>query len=158
MGWCALLLCTAAVLHYSSHPQPSEWIASLFLALNGLAQRFVKSAADFHLWFCPLLVFRDRTSAQLNWRDNQTATSNGLAFYHAKVPLIKCVGTQTRWRAVAPTCMSFNISAMASEDERLRFRHGVYIITRQQLQSYFDGQIVCILQRGSLKVSKCMKH
>lgn len=39
MGWRRMLQCNTAVLHYSSHPEPIQWIASFF-ALNGCKQRF----------------------------------------------------------------------------------------------------------------------
>lgn len=86
MGLCALVQCTTAVLHYSSHPEPSEWIAYFFPPMNGFKQRFVERMDDFHLWFSVSFVDvyrQDLHSAQS--RDNQTATSNRLLVTMPKV-------------------------------------------------------------------------
>lgn len=100
MGWHRVLECTTAVLHYSSHPEPIQWISSFF-DLNGCKQRFGEGGWFHLLWFlCPLLMFTGRTSTQLNWgiikQTHQTACLQSQS--SQRKTLIKCVDSQTRWR------------------------------------------------------------
>lgn len=126
MGWRRVLQCTTAVLHYSSHPEPIQWIASFFFFYLEWLQAKVWGRVDgFHLlWFlCPLLMFTGRTSTQLNWGIIKQTHQTGCLLQcqsSRRKTLIKCVGSQTRWREATQACMCFNIwQEFCLGDERL---------------------------------------
>lgn len=136
MGWRRVLQCTTAVLHYSSHPEPIRWIASLFFCLEWLLAMVWGRVDDFHLlWFlCPLLMFTGRTSTQLNWgiikQTHQTGCLLQCQSSQTKT-LIKCVGSQTRWREATQACMYFIIwQEFCRGDERLALAPTSFIFSK----------------------------
>lgn len=87
------------------------------------------------LWFrCPLLMFTSRTSIQLNWEIiKQTHQTGCLLQWQSsrRKTLIKCVGSQTRWREATQACMCFNIwQEFSLGDERLGLAPTLFIFSK----------------------------
>ena len=100
-------------------------VNSFIFCLEWLQAKVWGRVDDFHLlWFlCPLLMFTGRTSTQLNWEIiKQTHQKDCLLQCQSsqRKTLIKCVGSQTRWREVTQACMCSNIwQEYSLADERL---------------------------------------
>lgn len=133
-----MLQCTTAVLHYSSHPEPIQWIASFF-CLEWLQVKVWGRVDGFHLlWFlCPLLMFTGRTSTQLYWGIIKQTHQKGCLLQcqsSQRKTLIKCVGSQTRWREATQACMCFNIwQEFSLADERLGLAPTSFIFSKTAL-------------------------
>lgn len=151
MQWRRVFQCSSAVLHYSSHPEPIQWIVSLF-PLNGCKRRFGEGwMSSTLLWFrCPLLMFTSRTSTQLNWEIIKQTHQTGCLLQcqsSRRKTLIKCVGSQTRWREATRACMCFNIwQHFSTGDERLGLAPTSFIFSKSAViaKSCFDGQTECV--------------
>lgn len=65
MGWSTVFQRTTAVLHYSSPPEPIQWIA-FPPALNGCKQK-VRGVVDEFYFLVISMSFVDVYSTQLNW-------------------------------------------------------------------------------------------
>lgn len=115
MGWRGVLRCTAALLHYSSHPETIRWIApfffpSSFYTFGARKQRFVEGWMISTCDLCPFLMFTGRTRTQLNWgKIKQTHQTSRLLQCQSsrRKTLIKHVGSQTRWREETQVCSCF---------------------------------------------------
>lgn len=139
MGWRGVLQCTTAVLHYSSYPEPIQWIASIFFFLfylQWLQAKVCWRVDDFHLWFlCPFLMFTGRTCTQLNWGIiKQTHQTSHLLQSQSscRETLIKYVGSQTRWREATQACMCFYTwQEFRLGDERLGLAPTSFIFSKE---------------------------
>lgn len=159
MGWRRVLQCTTApLLHYSSHTEPIQWKASVFFffsfTLNVCKERsgegwMISTCCDF----CVLLsMFTGRTSTQLNWGIIKQTHQTGLLVTMPKFPrrktLIRCVGSQTRWREVSRAHMCFDIwrDILSRRWKVLGLAPTPFIFseTAATARSIFDGQTECV--------------
>lgn len=150
MGGCRVLQRTTAVLHYSSHPEPIQF--SFLFYPEWLQAKVWRRVDDFHLsWFlCPLLMFTGRTSTQLNWGIIKQTHQTGCLLQcqsSRRKTLIKCAGSQTRWREATQACMCFDIwQEFCLGDERLELAPTSFIFSKTaviELQLWWPNWNAC---------------
>lgn len=102
--------CSAYIIHHIR----SQFNSFLFSSFQWLKAKDWEPVDDFHLlWFiCPLFMFTCRTSTQVDWEIIKQTHRGGCLLQCQRSQtktLIKCVGSQTRWRGATQACMYFNI-------------------------------------------------